>query len=211
HDDCATSPPDRLASRILGMGDIETLIEKAEAAFEEEEAEEAAARLLDGTFTFDDFLDQMQQLKKMGSLTSVLGMMPGLGKQLKDVEISDREIGRIEAMIRSMTPAERIDPDLIDASRRQRIAVGSGTQPGEVKGLVDRFKQTRTMLKGFGGSGTKNTRPARGAKTRGAKGKKGRKGRGRGGGRTTPKGSARVPRVPLSLPGLETGELPGLN
>ena len=122
-DDFETFHPDRLASRILGMGDVETLIEKAEEAFEAEQAEEAAARLMEGTFTLDDFLEQMQQIKKMGPIGNLMGMMPGIPKEARDVEIDDRQIARIEGIIRSMTPAERADPDLIDglaasASRR---------------------------------------------------------------------------------------------
>jgi signal recognition particle subunit SRP54 len=202
-DEFETFHPDRLASRILGMGDVETLIEKAEEAFEKEEAEATAARLLEGTFTLEDFLEQMQQIKKMGSLQSLVGMMPGVGKQLKDVEIDDRQISRIEGLIRSMTPEERISPEIIDGSRRQRIAAGSGMQPSDVKNLVEQFKQMRTMMKGLGGFGTKKKHTNRSAKA-----KKGRK---RSGGRTTPKGQAKVPKTPLSLPGLETGDFPGLN
>ena len=179
-DEFETFHPDRLASRILGMGDIETLIEKAESAFEQEEAEATAARLLDGTFTLEDFLDQMQQIKKMGNLQNLVGMMPGMSKQLKDVEIDDRQIDRLEGLIRSMTPAERIEPDIIDGSRRQRIALGSGQQPSDVKQLVEQFKQMRTMMKGLGGFGTKK-------QNRSNKGKKGKKGRQTGGGRVTPR------------------------
>ena len=111
------------------MGDVLTLIEKAEEAYEKEEAEEAAARLLEGTFTLDDFLDQMQQLKKMGPLSGLIGMIPGMPKELKDAEIEDEQIARVEAIIRSMTPAERANVDLIDGSRRARIAKGSGLRP----------------------------------------------------------------------------------
>ena len=119
--------PDRLAGRILGEGDLATLIEKAEEAFEQDEAEAAAARLMDGTFTLDDFLDQMQALKKMGPLSGVMSMLPGIPKEVRDVEIDDRQIARIEGIIRSMTPAERVRPDIIDNSRRDRIAKGSGS------------------------------------------------------------------------------------
>ena len=124
--------PDRLAGRILGMGDMLTLIEKAEEVYEKEEAEEAAARLLEGTFTLDDFLDQMQQLKKMGPLSGIVGMIPGMPKELKGAQIEDEQIARVEAIIRSMTPGERANVDLIDGSRRARIAKGSGSDPGEV-------------------------------------------------------------------------------
>ena len=200
-EDFETFHPDRLASRILGMGDIETLIEKAEEAYEAEEAEEAAARLLEGTFTLDDFLEQMQQIKKMGPIGNLVGMIPGIPKEAKDVEIDDSHIGRIEAIIRSMTPGERVDPDIIDGSRRLRIANGSGVQPTEVKQLLDQFGQMRKMMKQFSGFGTKKTN----------KGRKGKKGRKRKGGRVTEKGGAKVSKAPLSLPGLESGEFPGLN
>ena len=109
--------PDRLAGRILGEGDLATLIEKAETAFEQDEAEAAAARLMDGTFTLDDFLDQMQALKKMGPLSGVMSMLPGVPKEIRDVQIEDRQIAHIEAIIRSMTPIERVDP-----RRDRRIA-----------------------------------------------------------------------------------------
>lgn len=201
--------PDRMASRILGMGDMLTLIEKAEETFEKEEAEEAAARLLDGQFTLDDFLDQMQQLKKMGPLNNLMGMLPGLPKEIRDVEIGDREVNRIEAIVRSMTPGERAQPETIDASRRARIAAGSGTQATDVAGLVSQFTEMRKMMKRLGGMGTKKAR----ASKRKNKGKK-RKGGGRvtpkGGGRTTPKGGGRVTpkgtkagKAPLMLPGLD--------
>lgn len=200
-EDFETFHPDRLASRILGMGDIETLIEKAEEAYETEEAEQAATRLLDGTFTLDDFLDQMQQIKKMGPISNLVGMMPGLPKEARDAEIDDGKLARIEGIIHSMTPAERLDPDTIDGSRRRRIAAGCGLQPSDVKQLLDQFGQMRKMMKQFSGFGTKKMK----SKNRGKKNKK------RGGGRTTPKGPAKVSKRPLSLPGLETGGLPGLN
>ncbi len=193
--------PDRLASRILGMGDIETLIEKAEQAYEKEEAEEAASRLLEGTFTLEDFLEQMQQIKKMGPISNLMGMMPGIPKEARDVEIDDNHLARIEGIIHSMTPAERNSPDTIDGSRRRRIAAGCGQQPSDVKQLLDQFGQMRRMMKQFSGSGTKK-----------AKGKnRSKKGQRRKGGRTTPKGPAQVSKKPLSLPGLETGGFPGLN
>ncbi len=201
-DDFEPFHPDRLASRILGMGDIETLIEKAEQAYEAEQAEEAARRMLEGVFTLEDFLEQMQQIKKMGPLKNLMGLMPGMPREIRDVEIDDRQIARVEGIIRSMTPAERVSPEIVDASRRQRIARGSGTQPGDVKALIDQFTQMRRMMKQLGGAGTR--RP----KGRG-KGRKGSKGRRRGG-RTTPKGPARVPKTPLQLPGLENTDLPGL-
>ncbi len=185
--------PDRLAGRILGMGDMLSLIEKAEEAFDEAEAEEVAQRLMEGQFTLEDFLEQMQQLKKMGPLGNLLSMMPGIPKEVKDVEIGDKEVGRIEAIIRSMTADERVRPEIIDGSRRNRIAEGSGTQPSEVAQLLDQFKQMRKMMKQMGGMGTKRMK---------RKGKKSKKGR--GGGRTTPKGgNKRMPTNPLELAGLE--------
>lgn len=198
-EDFETFHPDRLASRILGMGDLETLIEKAEEAYAEEEAEEAAARLLEGTFTLEDFLEQMQQIKKMGPIGNLVGMIPGIPKEAKDAEIDDRQIGRIEAIIKSMTPAERVAPDMVDGSRRQRIAAGAGVQPTEVKQLLDQFGQMRKMMKQFAGFGTKKVN----------KGRKGKKGKKRKGGRVTEKGGAKVPKAPLTLPGLEDGEFPG--
>lgn len=189
--------PDRLAGRILGEGDLATLIEKAEEAFEQDQAEAAAARMLEGTFTFDDFLDQMQALKKMGPLSGVMSMLPGVPKEVRDVEIDDRQIARIEGIVRSMTAQERIKPDLIDNSRRDRIARGSGTSASEVTQLVAQFKQMRQMMQQMGGGF---------AKRKAKKAKKGRKG-----GRVTPKGAAKAPKKAFSLPTLEEMEaqLPG--
>jgi signal recognition particle subunit SRP54 len=141
--------PDRMASRILGMGDMLTLIEQAEKAFDAEEAAKAAAKLQGGggDFTLDDFLQQMQAVRKMGSLSKIFGMLPGMA-QLKDqiASIDEREIDRIQAVILSMTPAERANPKLIDGSRRARIALGSGTSVSDVNGLVDRFFDARKMM-----------------------------------------------------------------
>ncbi len=210
-DEFETFYPERLASRILGMGDVESLIEKAEEVFEKEEAEEAAARLMEGTFTLEDFLGQMQQIKKMGPLGNLMGMMPGLPKEARDVEIDDRQINRIEGVIHSMTPAERINPDVIDASRRQRIASGCGQSPADVKNLIDQFSQMRKMMKQFAGFGTKKMNPKQRQKAKGKKGKKGGRHK-QGGGRVTEKGPAKVPKMPLSLPGLDDGEgFPGLS
>ena len=143
--------PDRMAGRILGMGDMLTLIEQAEQVFEKEEAEKAAKKLLGGKFTLDDFLDQLQQLKKMGPLQNVLGMIPGMGAQLQGQEISDDQVRRTEAIIRSMTPAERENPSIINGSRRTRIANGSGTQVQDVNRLVKQFGEMQKMMKRFGG------------------------------------------------------------
>jgi signal recognition particle subunit SRP54 len=192
--------PDRLAGRILGEGDLATLIEKAEEAFEQDEAEAAAARLMDGTFTLEDFLDQMQALKKMGPISGVMSMLPGIPKEVRDVEIDDRQIARIEGIIRSMTAAERARPDIIDNSRRDRIAKGSGSSASDVTQLVGQFKQMRQMMQQVGGN--------KFAKRKAKKNKKGRK----GGGRVTPKGSApKIAKEAFALPTLEEMEaqLPG--
>ena len=157
--------PDRMAGRILGMGDILTLIEQAESAFEQEQAEEAAAKLMEGRFTLDDFLEQMQQLKKMGPIGNVMGMMPGMPKELKGAQIDDDDLKPIEAIIRSMTAEERTLPKVINGSRRARIAAGSGTQVGDVNRLVKQFDEMQKMMKKMGVLG-------------GGKKGKGRKGRG---------------------------------
>jgi signal recognition particle subunit SRP54 len=143
--------PDRMAGRILGMGDMLTLIEQAEQVFEKDEAEKAAKKLATGKFTLDDFLEQLQQLKKMGPLQNVLGMLPGVGAQLKDAEVSDDQVQRTEAIIRSMTLEEREDPSIINGSRRTRIAKGSGTQVQDVNRLVKQFAEMQKMMKRFGG------------------------------------------------------------
>ena len=147
--------PDRMAGRILGMGDVLSLIEQAEEVFEKDEAEQAAARLLEGQFTFDDFLDQMRQVQKMGSLSSLMAMMPGVPKELKNVNIDDGELKRVEAIICSMTADERRQPELINGSRRLRIANGSGTTTGEVNRLVKQFQEMQKLMKRMGGLGSK--------------------------------------------------------
>ncbi len=139
--------PDRMASRILGMGDVLTLIEKAEAAVEADEQAEMEARMRAGEFTFDDFLASYKMLRKMGPLKGVLGMIPGLGSQLKGLEVDERELGRVEAMILSMTPRERGFPHTIDGSRRQRIARGSGTTVQEVSRLLNARKEMQKLMK----------------------------------------------------------------
>jgi signal recognition particle subunit SRP54 len=143
--------PDRMADRILGMGDVLTLIEKAEATLDRQQAEQTMSRLQQGQFTLEDFLDQMQQVKKMGPLTSLVGMIPGLPKELRDAPIDDGMMGPIEAIIRSMTPEERRNPSVINGSRRSRIAKGSGTTVTEVNDLLDRFKQMQTMMRQMAG------------------------------------------------------------
>ncbi|MGH3906544.1 MAG: signal recognition particle protein, partial [Pseudonocardiaceae bacterium] len=170
--------PDRMASRILGMGDMLTLIEQAEQAFDAEQAEQAAAKIGSGELTLEDFLEQMQAVRRMGPISNLLGMLPGAG-QMKDqlAEVDDTQLDRLQAIIRGMTPGERADPKIINASRRQRIARGSGVTVSEVNQLVDRFFEARKIMQqmagqfglgGFGGS------------RKGRRGKKGKKGKGRG-------------------------------
>lgn len=146
--------PDRMASRILGMGDMLTLIEQAEKTFDAEQSRKAAEKLIGGKgeFGLQDFLQQMQAVRKMGPLSKIFGMLPGMGQMREAIEsIDEREIDRIEAIIKSMTPAERDDPKIIDGSRRRRIAAGSGMQVSDVNNLVDRFFEARKMMQGFAG------------------------------------------------------------
>jgi signal recognition particle subunit SRP54 len=150
--------PDRMAGRILGMGDVLTLIEKAEESFDQEAAVKAAGKLRKGNFTLDDFLEQMQQVKKMGPLQNIIGMIPGIPKELKNSQIDDKELGKVEAIIRSMTPAERNDIALINGSRRLRIAQGSGTSTQDVNALLKQFKMVQGMMKQMGGAGGKRPR-----------------------------------------------------
>ena len=138
---------DRLASRILGMGDVVSLVEKAQEVIEEKEAEEAVAKLLTDSFTFEDFLMQLQATRKLGPLKDVLGMMPGMGQQLQGVEIEDKALDHIEAMIRSMTAQERLRPDIMNGSRRRRVANGSGTSVEQVNQLLKQFNGMRQMMK----------------------------------------------------------------
>jgi len=190
--------PDRMAGRILGMGDMLTLIEQAEQAFEKDQAEKAAEKLLDGEFTLDDFLEQMQALKKMGPLGGLMGMMPGMPKEMKDANISDDQLKPVEAIINSMTPLERRKPELINGSRRTRIANGSGTTVGDVNRLVKQFGEMQKMMKRMGAT----MRP-------GKKGKAGKKG-----GRVTgPPGAMPaglgMPGFPGGMPGGMGGGMPG--
>ncbi|HUF32785.1 MAG TPA: signal recognition particle protein [Acidimicrobiales bacterium] len=144
--------PDRMASRILGMGDVLTLIERTEQEYDKEVAAKAESALLEGRFTLDDFLEQMQQVRKMGPLNNIIGMLPGVPKELKNADIGEAELGRVEAIIRSMTTEERVNPDLVNGSRRLRIANGSGTSTSEVNLLLKQFKDVSKMMKRFGGS-----------------------------------------------------------
>jgi signal recognition particle subunit SRP54 len=143
--------PDRLASRILGMGDVLTLIEKTQSVYSLEQAKELEAKFRKNDFTLDDFLSQLRQVRKMGSMTDILKMIPGMSKALpKDFAIDDKDINRVEAIICSMTRQERYKPDILNASRRRRIALGSGTQVADVNRLVKQFEQSRQMMKQMG-------------------------------------------------------------
>jgi signal recognition particle subunit SRP54 len=175
--------PDRMAGRILGMGDMLSLIEQAEQVFEKDQAEAAAEKMMEGEFTLDDFLEQMQALKKMGPLGNILGMMPGMPKELKGAQIGDDQLKPVEAIIRSMTQLERRKPEVINGSRRTRIANGSGTSVGDVNRLVKQFSEMQKMMKKMGGM-------AMGGK----KGGKGKKGRGL-------PGMAGMPGMPPGMPG----------
>ena len=189
--------PDRMASRILGMGDMLTLIEQAEQVFDQEKAEVAAQKMGSGQLTLEDFLEQMLAIRKMGPIANLLGMLPGAG-QMKDqlAMLDEKHLDRVQAIIRGMTPAERDDPKIINASRRLRIANGSGVKVSDVNDLVNRFFDARKMMSqmagrfGMPGAGGKNNR----------KGKKGKKGKGRG---PTP------PKVRGGFPGMFPGGMPG--
>jgi signal recognition particle subunit SRP54 len=152
--------PDRMASRILGMGDVLSLIEKAEEAFDADVAAKTQEKLRKGDFTLEDFLEQMRQMRKMGPLQNLVAMLPGVPKELRQAEVDESELGRIEAIICSMTPEERRQPTLIDGSRRLRIAQGSGTSTQEVNALLKQFKMVSQMVKSMtkGGKGGKGKR-----------------------------------------------------
>ena len=139
--------PDRMAQRILGMGDITTLVEKAQAQFDEAEAKKLEAKIRKNKFDFSDFKMQLEQIKKMGNMKDMLGMIPGVGAKIKDVDINEDSFKGIEAMINSMTPAERADPDLIDGNRKKRIAKGAGKDIQEVNNFMKQFEQMRSMMK----------------------------------------------------------------
>ncbi|MBI9070430.1 MAG: signal recognition particle protein [Melioribacteraceae bacterium] len=147
--------PDRLASRILGKGDIISLVEKAQTQFDESEAEDLEKKILSNKFDFEDFLKQIRMIKKMGSLKSLMGMIPGIGNAVKDAEIDDKELVRVEAIIQSMTPAERKNPKILNGNRRKRIARGSGNPIQNVNRLVKQFNDMQKMMKMFKGKGGK--------------------------------------------------------
>ncbi len=151
-DDLEPFHPDRMASRILGMGDVLSLIEKAQEAFDEKKAEELEKKLRESSFTLTDYLDQFKQIKKMGSLDQIMGMIPGMKPgALKDAKLDERQLARTEAIILSMTPAEREDPSLINSSRKKRIAAGSGTAVEDVNRLLKQYDQIKQMMKQFTG------------------------------------------------------------
>jgi signal recognition particle subunit SRP54 len=197
--------PERMASRILGMGDMLTLIEQAQQAFDEDEAERMASKLASGdNFTLEDFLEQMLAIRKLGPISNLLGMLPGMAQMKDQIEnIDDKDLDRTTAIIRSMTPAERHDPKIINGSRRARIAKGSGVTVSEVNMLVDRFFEARKVMQQMaGGMGLPGMR----RRSKNAKGKKGKKGRGRGAGPTPPKARGGLPGMP-GFPALPPGAL----
>ncbi|NLU48739.1 MAG: signal recognition particle protein [Syntrophomonadaceae bacterium] len=152
--------PDRMASRILGMGDILSLVEKAQATFDQEKAREMERKIRKQEFTLEDFLQQMQQMRSMGPLEDLLGMIPGLGKQMRELkgQVDEKELAQVEAIILSMTPAERRDPSIINGSRKKRIARGSGTRVQDVNRLLKQFEESRKLMKQFADLGTKKGR-----------------------------------------------------
>ncbi|MGW6336130.1 signal recognition particle protein [Nocardia rhamnosiphila] len=194
--------PDRMASRILGMGDVLTLIEQAEQVYDAQQAEEAARKIGSGELTLEDFLDQMLAIRKMGPIGNLLGMLPGAG-QMKDVlaQVDDKQLDRVQAIIRGMTPAERENPKIINASRRLRIANGSGVQVSDVNQLVDRFFEARKMMTMMG---RQMGMPGANRRNKKQKGKKGKKG---GRGPTQPKMRGGFP----GMPGLPGGGMPDLS
>ncbi len=200
--------PDRMASRILGMGDVLTLIEQAEQHFDQEQAESAAAKIGSGDLTLEDFLEQMLAVRRMGPIANLLGMLPGAG-QMKDqlAQLDEKHLDRVQAIIRGMTPAERSDPKIINSSRRQRIAKGSGVTVSEVNDLVNRFFEARKMMQqmagrfGLPGAGGRNAKAKRGKK--GGKKVKGR-------GPTPPRVRGGMPAFPAGMPDLSHLP-PGLN
>ncbi len=145
--------PDRMASRILGMGDVMTLIEKAENVVNQKEAEKLAQKLQENKFDMEDLLAQLRQIQKLGSIKSIMSMIPGVGDKMKDVDVDEKQFLRIEAMITSMTPAERRKPSIINPSRKKRIAAGSGTKVEDVNRLLKQFEQMQQMMKKLGGKG----------------------------------------------------------
>ena len=207
--------PERMASRILGMGDMLTLIEQAQQVFDEDEAERMAGKLASGNdFTLEDFLEQMLAIRKLGPISNLLGMLPGMGQMKEQIEnIDDRDLDRTAAIIRSMTPLERAEPKIINGSRRARIAKGSGVTVSEVNSLVDRFFEARKLMQQMAGS---MGLPGARRRTKAVKGKKGRKGKARGAGPTPPKVRGGMPMLPPGglnqlPPGMQMPDLSKLN
>jgi signal recognition particle subunit SRP54 len=204
--------PDRMSSRILGMGDLLTLIEQAEQVYDAQQAEEAARKIGSGELTLEDFLDQMLAIRKMGPIGNLLGMLPGAG-QMKDAlaAVDDKQLDRLQAIIRGMTPGERANPKIINASRRLRIANGSGVTVTDVNQLVDRFFEARKMMAAMG-----RQMGLPGGGNRRANNKKGKKGKKGGRGPTPPKmrggfpGMPGMPAMPPGMPDL-SGMPDGLN
>jgi signal recognition particle subunit SRP54 len=193
--------PDRMASRILGMGDLLTLIEQAEQAFDAEQAEQTAAKIGSGELTLEDFLEQMQAIRRMGPIGNLLGMLPGAaGMKEQLAQVDDSQLDRLQAIIRGMTPAERADPKIINASRRQRIARGSGVTVSEVNQLVERFFEARKMMQQMAG---RFGFPGAGPGRRSRKGRKGKKAKGRG-----PTPSKARGALPAGLPEGMPGNMP---
>ena len=157
--------PDRMAGRILGMGDVLTLIEKAEAQFDEKQTAVLEAKMMEGNFDLDDFLNQMQEIKKMGPLENILGMIPGMSRMLPQnatLDVDQKQMAHIEAIIKSMTPKERRDPDMLNGSRKRRVAAGSGTSIQEVNRLLGQFRDMKKMMRQMSAMASGKTKPPRG-------------------------------------------------
>jgi signal recognition particle subunit SRP54 len=148
--------PERMADRILGMGDIVTLVEKAQEQFDAKEAAELQKKIAKNKFDFNDFLAQLQQIKKMGNIKDLVGMIPGVGKAMKDIDVDNNSFKNIEAIIHSMTPNERMDSTILNGNRKKRIATGSGTNIQEVNDLIKKFEHMRKMMKMFSSGNAKN-------------------------------------------------------
>jgi signal recognition particle subunit SRP54 len=219
-DDFDLFHPERMASRILGMGDVLTLIEQAEKAFDAEQAAKMASKFQAGdAFTLEDFLAQMQAVRKMGSMSKLLGMLPGMGQFRDQIDnLDERELDRVAAIIQSMTPEERVDPKVLNGSRRSRIARGSGTQVSDVNSLVDRFGEAQKMMKQLSGGGMPGMPgvpgfggPGRGKKAKGKAQQQQRRGKSRSGNpaKRALEAQAAQNRQPLDDDGLPQGfELP---
>ncbi|MBN9172288.1 MAG: signal recognition particle protein, partial [Microbacterium sp.] len=215
-DDLEPFHPDRMASRILDLGDILTLIEQAQSAFDEEEARKVAEKIATEQFTLEDFLEQMQQFRKMGSMKKMLGMLPGMGQMKQQIEdFDEREIDRTEAIIRSMTPGERRNPKVLNGSRRLRIARGSGMTVTDVNQLVQRFDQAAKMMKTVARGGMPNIPgmgPVAGGGRPGASSKRGKQPKSRNGSRSgnPAKRAAENAGIAASAPAAPTGSGFGL-